>query len=175
MLVSLQYSWKGFQGGAYSKPALAFSGLSVLSLHSYLLYWSCFPSCMDVKAKKMRLAVIRCGVKREGRCRWGKRQAILHWKGLRKWNPFSVADNSLHAEQTAQPCRGSKQLLQLQWPFTGEDWHWDFSAAVLSAFASAAWRAGEKYSYKCYCTCLLQAHYHPPNKSMTRRTSCWRL
>lgn len=50
-----------------SKPALAFSSLSVLSLHSYLLYGSCFPSCMDIKAKKMRLTVILCGVSCKGR------------------------------------------------------------------------------------------------------------
>lgn len=44
-------------------PLVAF----LFCLYSYLLYGSCFPSCMDIKAKKMRLTVILCGVSCKGR------------------------------------------------------------------------------------------------------------
>lgn len=68
--------------------------------------------------------------------------------------------------RTAQPGRGSNQLLQWQWPFASSNW--DFTETLTQQFlacsTSAAWRVGEKYSYIHCCIHLLCAHHPPPNK-----------
>lgn len=85
----------------------------------------------------------------------------------RPWKvKFLLCGRKFSPCRTAQPHRGSSQLLKWQWPFTSSDWH--FTETLTQQFlvysTSAAQRVGEKYSCIRYCIHLFCAHHPPPNK-----------
>lgn len=120
----------------------------------------------------MRLTVILWGVNCTGRYRQGKWQTVLHWKALGKCNSFFFCGWNFSPSRTAQPHRGSNQLLQWQWPFASSDWHFTktLTQQFLVCSTSAAWRVGDKYSYIHYRIHLLCAH-HPPSNKRNKCTS----